>query len=159
MSISKWLCFYLLNRFPFNDILVEKCQNTNFSNNDFRVKNYFTFSLCTFSLESPYVYHIKTYLRKEYNNNKDFTSILFFLTLHPKTICCFNTDVLFPKKKLSEICYYLSFECKLKWEKNLLINISIPSRQLQWRRSGIFIVNFKHISYLVLVFLLFTLNM
>ena len=159
MSISKWLCFYLLNCFPFNDILVEKCQNTNFSNNDLRVKNYFTFSLCTFSLESPYVYHIKTYLRKEYNNNKDFTSFLFFLTLHPKTICCFNTDVLFPKKKLSEICYYLSFECKLKWEKNLLINISIPSRQLQWRRSGIFIVNFKHISHLVLVFLLFTLNM
>ena len=28
-----------------------------------------------------------------------------------------------------------------------------------WRRSGIFIVNFEHISHLVLVFLLSTLNM
>ena len=28
-----------------------------------------------------------------------------------------------------------------------------------WRRSGVFIVNFKHISHLVLVFLLLTLNM
>ena len=28
----------------------------------------------------------------------------------------------------------------------------------QWRRSGVFIVNFEHISYLALVFLLLTLN-
>ena len=30
--------------------------------------------------------------------------------------------------------------------------------QRQWHRSGIFIVNFEHISHLVLVFLLLTLN-
>ena len=35
------------------------------------------------------------------------------------------------------------------------LTIKIPD----WRRSGIFIVNFKHISHLVLVFLLLTLNM
>ena len=35
--------------------------------------------------------------------------------------------------------------------------IKIPVRR--WRRSGIFIVNFEHISHLVLVFLLLTLNM
>ena len=29
----------------------------------------------------------------------------------------------------------------------------------QWRRSGVFIVNFEHISHLVQVFLLLTLNM
>ena len=29
----------------------------------------------------------------------------------------------------------------------------------QWRRSGVFIVNFEHISYHALVFLLLTLNM
>ena len=29
----------------------------------------------------------------------------------------------------------------------------------QWRFSDVYIVNFKHISHLVLVFLLFTLNM
>ena len=29
----------------------------------------------------------------------------------------------------------------------------------QWRRSGVFIVKFEHISHLLLVFLLLTLNM
>ena len=33
------------------------------------------------------------------------------------------------------------------------------AEQRYWRRSGVFIVNFEHISYLVLVFVLFTLNM
>ena len=33
------------------------------------------------------------------------------------------------------------------------------SERRQWRRSGDFIVNFKHISHLALVFLLVTLNM
>ena len=38
------------------------------------------------------------------------------------------------------------------------LTIKIPERR-QWRRSGIFIVNFEHISHLVLVFLLLTLKM
>ena len=38
------------------------------------------------------------------------------------------------------------------------LSIKTPERH-QWRRSGIFIVNFQHISHLVLVFLLLTLNM
>ena len=37
------------------------------------------------------------------------------------------------------------------------LTIKIPE-QRQWRRSGIFIVNFKHILNLVLVFLLLTLS-
>ena len=37
------------------------------------------------------------------------------------------------------------------------LTIKIPERR-QWRRSGIFIVNFEHISHLVLVFLLLTLG-
>ena len=37
------------------------------------------------------------------------------------------------------------------------LTIKIPER-LQWYRSGIFIVNSEHISLLVLVFLLLTLN-
>ena len=37
------------------------------------------------------------------------------------------------------------------------LSIKIPERH-QWRRSGIFIVNFEHNSHLVLVFLLLTLN-
>ena len=37
------------------------------------------------------------------------------------------------------------------------LTIKTPERR-HWRRSGIFIVNFEHISYLVLVFLLLPLN-
>ena len=37
------------------------------------------------------------------------------------------------------------------------LTIKIPERR-HWRRSGIFIVNFEHISHLVLMFLLLTLN-
>ena len=38
------------------------------------------------------------------------------------------------------------------------VTIKTPERR-HWRRSGVFIVNFKHILHLVLVFLLLTLNM
>ena len=38
------------------------------------------------------------------------------------------------------------------------LTMKIPERR-QWRRSGIFIVNFEHISHLVIVFLLLILNM
>ena len=38
------------------------------------------------------------------------------------------------------------------------LTIKTPERR-EWRRSRIFIVNFEHISHLVLVFLLLTLNM
>ena len=37
------------------------------------------------------------------------------------------------------------------------LTIKIPERR-HWRRSGIFIVNFEHISHLVLVFILLTLS-
>ena len=40
-----------------------------------------------------------------------------------------------------------------------LFNYPVSIYMLHWRRSGVFIVNFEHISYLVLVFLLITLNM
>ena len=40
----------------------------------------------------------------------------------------------------------------------LKLTIKTPERG-QWRRSGVFIVNFQHISRLSLVFLLLTLNM
>ena len=36
--------------------------------------------------------------------------------------------------------------------------IETPERR-HWRRSDVFIVNFEHISHLVLMFLLLTLNM
>ena len=37
------------------------------------------------------------------------------------------------------------------------LRINTPERR-HWRRSGVFIVNFEHISHLALVFLLLTLN-
>ena len=37
------------------------------------------------------------------------------------------------------------------------LTIKTPERR-QWRRSGVFTVNFEHISHLVLVFLLITLS-
>ena len=37
------------------------------------------------------------------------------------------------------------------------VNINTPERR-QWRRSGVFIVNFEHIPHVVLVFLLLTFN-
>ena len=37
------------------------------------------------------------------------------------------------------------------------LTVKIPERQ-QWRRSGVFIVNFEHISQLILVFLLLLMN-
>ena len=38
------------------------------------------------------------------------------------------------------------------------LTIKTPERR-NWRRSGVFIVNFEHISHFLLVFLLLTLNM
>ena len=40
----------------------------------------------------------------------------------------------------------------------LKLTIKSPERR-HWRRSGVFIANFEHISHLALVFLLITLNM
>ena len=37
--------------------------------------------------------------------------------------------------------------------------LTIKAPERQWRRSGVFVVNFEHISHLVLVFMLLTLNM
>ena len=46
---------------------------------------------------------------------------------------------------------------RTKWEICSKLIIKIPERRY-WRHSGIFIVNFEHISHLVLVFLLLTLK-
>ena len=47
---------------------------------------------------------------------------------------------------------------RARYEVCSKLTIKTPHRR-QWRRSGVFIVNFEHISHLVLVFLLLTLNM
>ena len=46
-------------------------------------------------------------------------------------------------------------------ETNCEISLKLTIKTLkrrQWRRSGVFIANFEHISHLVLLFLLLTLN-
>ena len=45
---------------------------------------------------------------------------------------------------------------RVKHVQNLIIK---TPKQRQWRRSSVFIVNFEHISHLVQVFPLLTLNM
>ena len=47
---------------------------------------------------------------------------------------------------------------RTRCEKSSKLAIKTPER-LQWRHSGVFIVNFEHILHLFLVFLLITLNM
>ena len=47
---------------------------------------------------------------------------------------------------------------RTRWEICSKLTINTPERG-HWHRSGVFIVNFEHISHLVLVFLLLTLNM
>ena len=42
---------------------------------------------------------------------------------------------------------------------DICLKLTIKTPERRWRRSGIFIVNFEHISHLVLVFLLLNLNM
>ena len=57
--------------------------------------------------------------------------------------------------------YMLKFNnrnIRTRCEICLKLAIKIPERR-QWRRSGIFIVNFEHISHYVQVFLLLTSNM
>ena len=46
---------------------------------------------------------------------------------------------------------------RTKCETCLKLTIKTPDRR-NWRRSGVFIVNFEHISHFALVFLLLTFN-
>ena len=56
---------------------------------------------------------------------------------------------------LNTIVSQPAFTCS----KLTIETLELGVKYVQWRCSGIFIVNFEHISYLVLVFLLLTLNM
>ena len=52
----------------------------------------------------------------------------------------------------------LTIETQEQSVKNMLKVNNKDTRTTPWRRSGAFIVNFEHISYLILVFLLLTLS-
>ena len=55
-------------------------------------------------------------------------------------------------------CSLLTMETLEQGMKCPKLTIKTPKRR-HWRRSGVFIVNFEHISHLVLAFLSLTLNM
>ena len=73
-----------------------------------------------------------------------------------KTMTKFMRVILFTGKHLA-----VDFENNSNNRKRCKIcsklTIKTPER-LHWRRSGVFIVNFEHISHLILVFLLLNLN-
>ena len=58
----------------------------------------------------------------------------------------------------SQICFSQPlFTCSKLTKETLEQSVKYVRTQ-QWRRSGIFIVNFEHISHLVVVFILLTLS-
>ena len=65
------------------------------------------------------------------------------------------------ERKSTPVGVYLlkvsNWNTRTKCEICLKLTINTPERR-QWRRSGVFIVNFEHISHLVRVFLLLTLS-
>ena len=69
--------------------------------------------------------------------------------------------LIFRKIVTSQLTFYLlkvnNRNARKKREICSKLTIKTPER-CQWRRSGVFIVNFEHISHLFLVFLLLTLN-
>ena len=56
------------------------------------------------------------------------------------------------------VCPKLTIATLEQGVKHVQLTIKASGRR-QWRRSGVFIVNFELVSHLVLVFLLLTLNM
>ena len=54
--------------------------------------------------------------------------------------------------------YFCSRNTRARYEICSKLTVRTPERR-EWRCLGVFIVNFEHISHLVLVFLLLTLNM
>ena len=109
--------------------------------------------------------------------------ILFFLFLHKRDLnfgeFLLEKDLRFPFEKCYSLLPFLqkslklceiftshklsfnnSFPTFLEIAVNILINLTEAYSETcqTWRRSGVFIVNFEHISHLVLVFLLLTLT-
>ena len=68
--------------------------------------------------------------------------LVFFIVIYPADIYLFKVNNRNTRTSC-EICSKLTIK---------------TSERRHWRRSGVFIVNFEHISYLLLVFLLLTLN-
>ena len=92
-------------------------------------------------------YMVKSFLSiKVFQNNLLVYSIKFliktFIVLNPAGIYLFKVN---------------NRNTRTRWEICSKLTINTPERR-QWRRSGVFIVNFEHISHLVLVFLLLTLS-
>ena len=91
---------------------------------------------------------------------------VYFFCLEPgQNVSCFilvmEEEEQFPSKTISMWRLYLCFRhCRLDiLNIYFVLFLSFSQHRRQWRRSGVFNDNFKHISLLVLGFLLSTLNM
>ena len=95
-----------------------------------------------------------SYVYQEYLYNAIQLQILIFFILYGAFLCCCSM-------MLNPAGIYLlkvnNRNTKTRCEICSKLTINTPERR-HWRRSGVFIVNFEHISHLVLVFLLLTLN-
>ena len=78
---------------------------------------------------------------------------LFSLSLSPWLHALFDYQCQIKSTKCFSRCIWFNN----RFRGLLLEHVLLQRRQ--WRRSGVFIVNFEHISHLVLVFVLLTLNM
>ena len=83
-----------------------------------------------------------------------------FSIMHMKVDCIIKWSALFIRKKIPAGIFLFKVNnrnTRTRCEICSKLTINTPERR-QWRRSGVFIVNFEHISHLVLVFLLLTLS-
>ena len=73
--------------------------------------------------------------------------------------CCYSTNIIIDDNPTSVYLIEVNNRnIRKRYKICSKLTIKTPERR-QWRRSGVFIVNFEHISHIVLVLLLLTLNM
>ena len=85
-----------------------------------------------------------------------FLDITFYFTINDIQIARFNQ--LESYSQPANACeIYSKLTIKTSERRHSKSTIKTPERR-QWRRSDVFIVNFEHISHLVLVFLVLTLS-
>ena len=93
--------------------------------------------------------------------------IFFFYKIYMVFKVTYPTEMRFSKAEFKLVWIFPTVTCLLKVNnRNTRARCDICSRltikireQCQWRRSGVFIVNFEHILNHILVFLLLTFNM
>ena len=97
------------------------------------------------SFHVSFQYRLFKFMAAEFNNNWSWSIISLVIY----SVCLYPAGI-----------YMLKFNNRnIRTRCEICSNLTIktPERR-QWRHSGVFVVNFEHISHLVLVFLLLTLS-